>query len=169
MTGTQVAESGERVVLPLWLVPASLALSVLGLLASAYLTYEHYTAGSTLACPETATFNCAKVTSSRYSEVLGIPVAVLGLAFFVAMTALCSPPAWRATGGAGRLLRLARVAGVVAGVASVVYLVWAELFAVGALCLWCTGVHVVTVALFAVVLLGSALVEDTSPDPRLRQ
>lgn len=156
---TAQATQAERVVLPRWLVPASLGLSIAGLVAASYLTFEHFTAGATLACPETATFNCAKVTSSRYSEVAGVPVAVLGLLFFVAMTVLCSPPAWRALGSTGRLLSLARVAGVAAGVVSVVYLVWAELFGVGSLCLWCTGVHVITVALFGVVLLGSALAE----------
>lgn len=164
MSARAGTDQAPQVVLPRWVVPASLGLSVVGLLASAYLTVEHYTAGATLACPETATFNCAKVTSSSYSQVLGVPVAVLGLVFFVVMTALCSPAAWRSAGTPGRWVALARSAGAVAGVVSVVYLVWAELFGVGSLCLWCTGVHVVTIALFAVVLLGSALGERPPAD-----
>jgi uncharacterized membrane protein len=39
----------------------------------------------------------------------------------------------------------------------VVYLVYAELFLVDAVCLWCTVVHVLTVALFAVVALATAV------------
>jgi uncharacterized membrane protein len=35
---------------------------------------------------------------------------------------------------------------------SAVYLVWIELFRVGAICLWCTAVHVCTLALLATVL-----------------
>jgi uncharacterized membrane protein len=46
---------------------------------------------------------------------------------------------------------------VTSGVLFVVYLVWAELFRIDAICLWCTVVHVVTVALFAVIVLAVAL------------
>ena len=38
--------------LPGWLRSGALLLSLVGLLASAYLTYEHFTASATLACPE---------------------------------------------------------------------------------------------------------------------
>lgn len=36
------------------------------------------------------------------------------------------------------------------------YLVYVELFQVDAICLWCTAVHVLAFALFAVCLIGSA-------------
>jgi uncharacterized membrane protein len=39
----------------------------------------------------------------------------------------------------------------------VVYLVWAELFRIDAICLWCTVVHALTVAPFAVLVLAAAL------------
>jgi uncharacterized membrane protein len=45
----------------------------------------------------------------------------------------------------------------------VLYLVWAELFRIDAICLWCTVVHVVTLALFAVVVLEVAL-RPVTPD-----
>jgi uncharacterized membrane protein len=139
-----------------WPVATSLGLCIAGLVISAYLTYEHYSESTTLACPGTGTIDCAKVTSSTYADVLGVPVAVLGLLYFVGMTALCLPAAWRP----GRpLLARARLAGVTAGVGFVVYLVWAELFRIDAICLWCTAVHVVTGALFAVVVLAAALEE----------
>jgi uncharacterized membrane protein len=35
--------------------------------------------------------------------------------------------------------------------------VWAELFRIDAICLWCTVVHALTVALFAVLVLEAAL------------
>jgi uncharacterized membrane protein len=41
----------------------------------------------------------------------------------------------------------------------VIYLVWAELFRLEAICLWCTVVHVVTVLLLGLVLVGEAFVE----------
>lgn len=139
---------------PRWAPPGSLALCLLGLAASAYLTYEHFSASSTLACPDTGAINCLKVTTSTYSTLLGVPVALLGLLFYVAMTLLCLPVAWRwPTPLVGRL----RLAAVASGVLFVLYLVWAELFRIDAICLWCTGVHVVTVLLFAVVVLAVAL------------
>lgn len=131
----------------------SLGLSLLGLAVSTYLTYEHYSASTTLACPETGAINCVKVTTSTYSTFLGVPVALLGLLFFVAMTGLSLPAAWQS---ANPWLRRARTSAACGGVAFVLYLVWAELFRIDAICLWCTAVHVVTVLLFAVVLLGEA-------------
>jgi uncharacterized membrane protein len=138
----------------------ALVLSVLGLAVSAYLTVEHYSASTELACPDTGAISCAKVTSSAYADVLGVPVALLGLLFFVGMTALSLPVAWRARSPA---LSRARVAAVVTGVVFVLYLVWAELFRIDAICLWCTVVHVVTLALFAVVVLEVAL-RPVTPD-----
>lgn len=146
------ARSTARV--PAWAAVSSLALALAGLAVSVYLTVEHFTAGRTLACPESATVNCVKVTTSRYSQVLGVPVAVLGVVFFVVAVLLCLPRVWRAGGAALRRLRLAVTA---VGVVSVLYLVWAELFGVDAICLWCTAVHLITLALFAVVAIGTAL------------
>ncbi|HSY14715.1 MAG TPA: vitamin K epoxide reductase family protein [Jatrophihabitantaceae bacterium] len=125
----------------------SLVVALVGLGISAYLTIEHYDTSVTLACPGTATINCVKVTTSRWSEVAGVPVAVLGLVFFVAMVALCNPVAWQR-----RVLDRARLAGAGLGVLVALYLVWIELFRVDAICLWCTGVHVCTVALLGAVL-----------------
>jgi uncharacterized membrane protein len=140
----------------------STVLCLAGIGASAYLTVEHYSSSPSYACPESATINCLKVTTSSYSELLGIPVALLGLLFFLAMTPLCLPIAWRWDNPWVPRLRLA---GITLGVAFVIYLVWAELFRIDAICLWCTGVHVVTLALFAVVMLDAALrpIEDVDP------
>jgi uncharacterized membrane protein len=54
-----------------------------------------------------------------------------------------------------------RVAGAVVGVLSVIYLVWVELFRVDAICLWCTAVHVASVALLAAVLWTNSAVRVT--------
>jgi uncharacterized membrane protein len=153
---TETLGSGGRTAVsaPRWAGPASLTLAVLGLLVSAYLTYEHYSSSASLACPDTGAINCVKVTTSSYATFLGAPVALLGLLFFVAMVALTLPAAWRST---SPWVHRARLAGVIGGALFVLYLVWVELFKVDAICLWCTAVHVITVALFAVVALASAL------------
>jgi uncharacterized membrane protein len=125
----------------------SLVLAVIGLGISIYLTYEHYTGNKSLSCPNTGKVNCAKVTTSQWSHIGGVPVAVFGLIFFVGMTVLCLPWLWRFP-----QLDALRVLGVVAGIGSVLYLVWIELFKVDAICLWCTGVHVITLLLLGAVL-----------------
>jgi uncharacterized membrane protein len=122
----------------------TLALALLGLAVSVYLTIEHYSASTTLACPATSAFDCVKVTTSRWSSVAGVPVAVLGLLFFAAMTALCLLT--------GRVAADLRVAAAVVGSAMVLWLVYVELFLVDSLCLWCTGVHVLTLALLGTTI-----------------
>jgi uncharacterized membrane protein len=135
---------------PLWLQLTTLALSLGGLGVSLYLTIAHYSTATTLACPETGVINCEKVTTSPQSVVFGIfPVAVLGLAFYVVMTVLNSPWAWRAH---WPVLRWARLGSLIAGVAFVLYLIYTELFTLDAICLWCTSVHVITILLFALVV-----------------
>ena len=136
---------------PTWLTRGSLALAVVGLLVSAYLVFEHFTQSTTLACPANGSVDCHKVTQSSYSYLLGIPVAVLGLLWFVVVLAMCLPRAWRDERLDGPRLLL-----VLLGMGFVLYLVWAELFGIGAICLWCTVVHVVTAALFGLILLGWA-------------
>ncbi|NYJ74169.1 vitamin K epoxide reductase family protein [Allobranchiibius huperziae] len=136
---------------PRWLPPVSLALSVLGLAVSIYLTYEHFTGSSTLACSGSGQVDCLKVTTSQWSKLFGIPVAMLGLLFFVAMTAVCLPPVWRR---APRWVDLARIAATGVGLVMVFYLIWAEFFRIHAICLWCTGVHVITFVLFFVLVFG---------------
>ena len=136
---------------------ASLVGALLGLAVSAYLTAEHFTTPTLLACPATAVVNCQRVTTSPQSEVLGIPVAVLGLAYFAVMAGLTLPAAWRSP---SRDLRRTRLAAAAAGVAFAVYLIYVELFVVNAICLWCTAVHVIALAQFAVISFATAEVED---------
>jgi uncharacterized membrane protein len=164
VTGQARTSQADRTVAapsaPGWARLGSLIVSLAGLAVSAYLTVEHYSSSTTLACPETGVVNCVKVTTSSYSTLLGVPVALLGLLFFAAMSALCAPVAWRAS---NPWVSRARLVGAVAGVAMVVYLVWAELFRIDAICLWCTVVHALTVALFAVLVLEAALRPQDSP------
>jgi uncharacterized membrane protein len=138
------------------LVPA-----LVGLAAATYLTVEHYRSPTTFACPDHGAINCAKVTTSSYSHVAGVPVAVAGLAYFVVMIALVSPWAWRV-----RRLDVLRVAGAVVGIISVVYLVWAELFRIDALCLWCTAVHICTLAMLAGIAWYTVGYRPAHPSPR---
>lgn len=133
-----------------WVAPVTFALAIVGAGVSGYLTIVHYTSSKLLACASTGVINCERVTTSAQSEVLGIPVALLGLLWFVAVVALCSPWAWRSP---ARWVSIARQAAVWSGMAFVLWLVYAELFVIDAICLWCTVVHVLAFALFVIVVM----------------
>jgi uncharacterized membrane protein len=140
-----------------WPVVVSAVLCVAGIAVAAYLTYAHYSTAKVLACSDKGLVNCAKVTTSKYSRIFGVPVSDTGLVFFLGMAVLCSPPAWRSMNRAVRTLRLL---GASSGVVLILWLVYVELFRLDAICLYCSAVHVITVLLFFTVAIGTAV---TSP------
>ena len=94
---------------------------------AAYLTYVHY-AGVAPVC---TTGGCEKVQTSKYAELGGIPVALLGLVTYVVLLALAAVRGLEAA-TAGVLLALI-------GLAFSGYLLWAQLGPIGAICQWCLG------------------------------
>jgi uncharacterized membrane protein len=138
---------------PRWLPRTALALSVLAVGLTAYLTATHYTDPAALACPDRGVVNCTLVTTSSWSVILDVPVAVLGLVWAAAVLGLTLPWAWHSSGD---WVERARLGVTGAGALMVLYLVYVELFRVGAICLWCTGVHFTAVALFALTLAARA-------------
>lgn len=113
-----------------------------GLLVAGYLTLVHYT-GLPLACPSQGAIDCEAVLSSRYATVAGVPTALLGVAWFAAaLVLLWRRPAW--------LRPWAWI-----GAAAVVALVYTELFLVGAICLWCSTVHALVLAILVLVEVGA--------------
>jgi uncharacterized membrane protein len=149
---------------PGWLRLTALALALAGLGFSVYLTITHLFPAS-LFCASKGFVDCAAVTTSGQSEVFGIfPVAELGLAFYVFMVAINLPWAWRADRRELRLagavkvsvpVRWLRLGSAVAGMGFVLYLLYAELIQIGNICLYCTGVHIVTFLLFTLIVFDS--------------
>jgi len=129
-----------------------LVLSVLGISDSIYLTVAHYSQSVVLACPTTSFINCAKVTSSSYSEVFGIPAPLLGLVFFTLLFIIELPTFWSRKYLWLRNLRLAFVS---IGLLSVFWFVYVELDKLHAICLYCTGVHVLTFVSFVTILFAT--------------
>jgi uncharacterized membrane protein len=141
---------------PAWLQWVTLVLAVIGLGISAYETWAHFNGNHLAGCPTGGggTFNCEAVITSPQSMVFGVfPVAILGLAFYVAAVPLFSPWAWRLSSPwVGQL----RLASVVVGMGFVVYLIDAEL-TIGSICEYCTGVHIVTFLLFCITIFSAAI------------
>jgi uncharacterized membrane protein len=93
------------------------------------------------------------VNASSYSEFLGMPVAAIGLAGYVALFAIAMAgvqPRWIGDRLPDRLLAL--LSGV--AVAFTLYLTYAELVILGAICQWCVVSQVVILAIFVLSVLG---------------
>ena len=116
-------------------------LSLVGAGIAAYLVFVRYT-GGTLAC---TTGGCETVQSSEYAEVLGVPVAVIGLAGFLLILASALVP--------GEVGAAAGAALALAGISFSVYLVYVQVALIDAICQWCIASDAVMVPLFA----GTAL------------
>ena len=140
---------------PLWMQLVTFVLALGGLGVSIYETYAHFNGSHLLGCTGTGAEDCTKVITSPQSMVFGvIPVAILGLVFYVFVAAIMSPWAWRIT---RREVAWARLGAMTVGVGFVIYLVYAELFQIGSICLYCTSVHIITFLLFALTVVAVAL------------
>ena len=133
-----------------WAIYTTFFLSLVGLALSIYLTNAHFNGTQDLFCSDSGLINCAKVTTSAQSYFLGIPVAVLGLCGYVVLCVLNSPWCWRAK---SRWVHDVRIAVIVGSMAFVLWLIAAELLIIKNICLYCTGVHVVTFLLFVVMTI----------------
>jgi uncharacterized membrane protein len=141
---------------PLWFQLVTSALAVLGLAVSAYETYAHFNGSHLAGCPiGKGTFNCTAVITSPQSMVFGVfPVAILGLVFYVVVTALMTPWAWRIQRFEVGLLRLVAM---IVGMGFAMYLIYAEVVQIGQICEYCTGVHIITFLLFCFTVVAAAL------------
>jgi uncharacterized membrane protein len=144
----------RRAAAPFWLQITTWLVAMAGLGVSIYLTIAHFTESTLAGCSESGLVNCTKVTTSPQSYVFGIPVAVLGLAFYLFAVAAMSPWAWRSR---RREVHIVRLASTVVGIGFVLYLIYAELFIIGSICLYCTSVHVLTFVLFALTAFAAAV------------
>jgi uncharacterized membrane protein len=114
---------------------ASAALALVGAGIAGYLTYVHYAHVQ----PLCTTGGCEKVQASTYAELLGIPVALLGLAAYATLFAL----AWIR----GATAALASTLVALIGVGFSGYLLWAQLGPIDAICQWCVAQDVVMAAI----------------------
>ena len=105
--------------------PAIVALALVGIAITSYLVAARYSGGGVLC----STGGCETVQHSRYAKVGAVPVAVLGLAGYVALVASA------ALRGAAAAFVGACVA--VTGLVFALYLVYVQVALIGATCEWC--------------------------------
>lgn len=111
------------------LVIAIAAVALVGVGIATYLVYVHY-AGIKPFCVA-GNGGCEKVQTSDYAKLAGIPVAVLGLAGYLAILASLFVR--------GDLGRLAGAAIALSGFGFSMYLTYREIFTIKAICHWCVG------------------------------
>jgi uncharacterized membrane protein len=107
---------------------AAFVVAALGLGIAGYLTVVHY-AGAEPVCA--LAHGCATVQASRYAELAGVPVAVLGVAGYLAILA--------ALARAGEGARTAAAGLALGGFAFSAWLTYVELARLDAICMWCVG------------------------------
>ncbi len=122
-------------------------------MVSAYLTAIHYDEGL-LVC---GLSDCHTVQTSDYAEILGVPVALLGLGMYAAVLALVALR-W-ARPGLTVAVTAATFGLALAGTIFAGYLTYVELFVLEAICQWCVVSAVLTVLLLLTegVLVGRLL------------
>ena len=140
----------------------ALGLALAGMAISGYLTVVHYRPGL-LTC---TVGGCHTVQTSRYAEVGGIPVAILGLGMSAVLAIL----------GVLRLARpasaseiaIAAFAITLAGSVYAGYLTYVEVAVIDAICQWCVLFALVTWLLLAVEgwQALSGIADPHEPDAR---
>ncbi len=68
--------------IPNWLIWALAAVAFIGFVDASYLTAIHYK-GAELGCNEWG--SCNEVTTSKYSVIFGIPMALMGVLYYLAI------------------------------------------------------------------------------------
>ena len=140
-------------------------LALIGLVVSGYLAYVEITQTSAVCGP---VGECNVVQSSAYAQIFGIPVAVLGIANYLAILGLwlvhrmAAAKLQRWTGWALLLL-------TVFGVLFSVYLTLLELFVINAVCIWCLSSAIITTSLLLVVVLQMTRQSRIDPPKRQQQ
>jgi uncharacterized membrane protein len=133
-----------------------IVLSAVGVCLAAYLTYVHYS-GVTPPCSIKGN-PCSQVQKSKYSELAGVPVALMGLIGYIAILAsLLAPDSER--------MRFATVAFALGGFGFSMYLTYRELFTLHKICEWCVGSAVIITIVMCLSVWRFLLGDTPTPGP----
>jgi uncharacterized membrane protein len=113
-----------------------IALSVVGLLISVYLTWVHFRGVAPLCL--TGSGGCERVQTSPYAIIFGLPIATLGLGAYVGLLA-----AALLRGEIGVFFGLFVT---LVGTLFSAYLTWLELFVIHAICQYCVASAILMMA-----------------------
>lgn len=123
------------------IVVALLIIAIIGFADATHLTIAHYT-GAELQCGEKG--GCNIVTTSKYSMILGVPVALLGALYYVSIIMLCVAYLDSKKQQILYILSWYSIAGLLASL----WFVYLQLFVIHAICRYCMGSAATSTLLF---------------------
>ena len=130
------------------LVRASIALGIVGLLVSIYMTIYKVTSNDGMCL---GSGDCSTVNASRYSEVNGIPVAAVGVIGYLAILAVHyfeDRSSFFKKNGTLMVLGMA-----LTGFLFTVWLIYVELVLLKAICPFCVASQVVMTLIFILAII----------------
>lgn len=116
--------------IPRWIIAAFFIAALIGFADAAFLAIEHYRG---VVPPCTIISGCEKVTTSVYSEVFGVPLALFGaIYYFTLLILIIAYFDLKKT----IILKIAALATTIGLLASL-YFAYLQLFVIKAICLYC--------------------------------
>ncbi len=137
-----------------WRCVAVIALCLIGAVVSTYLTtihLHHLATGEPSLCNFNQMLNCDVAISSRFSEVQGVPIAHLGMLFYLGMGTL-AVVAWRRAELRPRLHGYMFIGAFLA--AAVSLLLFLASMQLRALCVFCFCLYIVNLTLLVITFAG---------------
>jgi uncharacterized membrane protein len=141
---------------------AIVLLALVGLLVATYLWLYKIGVLGELKC---GTGSCEYVQTSPYAEVLGIPVAFIGVVGYVVLFLVGLVGLQPKFQEDRRVTTLLAVLATV-GFGFTLYLTAIELFVLHAICRWCVGSAVIMTAIWALTLAGVIRAPSAAAPPR---
>ena len=132
-------------------------LSILGIIVSLYLVENHYAPPTKGAlCDISESISCSLVNTSTFSELFNVPVALLGVLWFLVLIIF----SWKALKKDGALPTMMLGWGIL-GILFVIYFVIAEII-LRSICPFCTLVHAIVITIF-ILLWRLYRAQETKP------
>lgn len=116
--------------LPNWFIWGFVIVSFIGFIDASYLTISHYT-GSSLNC--SLLQGCDIVTTSKYSQIFGIPVALMGMFYYFSVLIASLIYVDTKNSKVFKFIQPLTVLGLLGSL----YFVYLQLFVIHAICQYC--------------------------------
>ena len=129
-----------------YILPMLVVLSLVGLLDALYLSYEHFQ-NVIPPCAVGSFSDCGKVLQSSYSVVLGIPLAVIGVAQYATVFALTILTSGKKKWAPYILVLQSKI-----GFLGSLYFVYLQLVVLHAICLYCMVSAAISTLIFLLVV-----------------
>lgn len=122
--------------------------SMLGLAVASFLFFE-YSFNGPILCPTGQ--GCDIVRASSYSHIFGIPIPLLGIAYYLTLAVLSVVHSHQLP---HKVIHKLQLFGSAAAVGFGVYLTYLEAFVIKAFCFWCVLSFIISVVIFATIALS---------------